>query len=265
MIVDYFSKYPEIVKLHRKTSDSVISAMKEIFARHGIPQKMVTDNMPFNSLKFKEFCQEWEITLVTSSPMYPRSNGLAERNVQSIKNLIKKAEESNHDLYLSLLELRNTPIADLSYSPAELLMSRKLRARLPISKTLLKPSIAENAYEKLKSRQIAQKRFHDRRAKSMKPLHENDVVRIQRDGQWKPAVVTHKHSTPRSYYVTTPDGSTYRRNRFHLMKTREQMPQYIGPSIDEEFERSTNSTQEERPLRRTGRRRQRTSRLIETC
>nr|XP_039272273.1 uncharacterized protein K02A2.6-like [Styela clava] len=49
LVVDYFSKYPEIARLQNKTSYSVISAMKEIFARHGIPEKIVADNMPFNS------------------------------------------------------------------------------------------------------------------------------------------------------------------------------------------------------------------------
>ena len=46
--------------------------------------------------------------MVISSPKYPQSNGLAERNVQTIKKLLKKAREGGNDEELALLELRNT-------------------------------------------------------------------------------------------------------------------------------------------------------------
>lgn len=48
-MVDYFSKYPEIMKMNSKNSTSVIKALKEIYARHGIPETMIADNMPFAS------------------------------------------------------------------------------------------------------------------------------------------------------------------------------------------------------------------------
>nr|XP_039271033.1 uncharacterized protein K02A2.6-like [Styela clava] len=157
LVVDYFSKYPEIARLQNKTSYSVISAMKEIIARHGIPEKIVADNMPFNSLNFLKFCRDWEIQIVTSSPNYPRSNeaSLSERFVQSIKNLLKKADDSNRDIHLSLLEFRNTPISDMSYSPSELLMSRKLRSKIPVSKKFLNPKVAKNVHSHLHQREIS--------------------------------------------------------------------------------------------------------------
>ena len=51
-MVDYFSKHPEVALLSNKTSEAVIMAMKDMFARHGIPERVIADNMPFNSLKF---------------------------------------------------------------------------------------------------------------------------------------------------------------------------------------------------------------------
>ena len=77
--------------------------------------------------------------MVTSSPHYPKSNGLVERNVQTVKQLLRKADESKQDAFLALLEFRNTPISGMEDSPAELLMSRKLRTRLPTFKSLLEP------------------------------------------------------------------------------------------------------------------------------
>ena len=110
-----------------------------MFALHGISERLIADNMPFSSLKFKNFASEWEIEVVTSSPHYPKSNGLVERNVQTIKQLLKKVDESKQDAFLGLLEFRNSPISGMEESPAELLMSRKLRTRLPTPKYLLKP------------------------------------------------------------------------------------------------------------------------------
>ena len=73
-----------------------------MFARHGIPEKIIADNMPFNSLRFRDFAREWEIEVVTSSPHYLRSNGLVERNVQTIKRLLKKSDDSKQDAFLYL-------------------------------------------------------------------------------------------------------------------------------------------------------------------
>ena len=67
-----------------KSAETTIEVMKTIFARHGIPTTVIADNVPFNSRCFKEFAKEWKFNLITSSPHFPQSNGLAERYVQAI-------------------------------------------------------------------------------------------------------------------------------------------------------------------------------------
>ncbi|KAJ8365010.1 hypothetical protein SKAU_G00138410 [Synaphobranchus kaupii] len=90
--VDYFSKYPEIAKLSDTNSRGVITSMKSMFARHGIPDIVVSDNGPqYASAEFKTFTESWEFEHVTSSPKHAQSNGQAERMVQTIKNLLKKS------------------------------------------------------------------------------------------------------------------------------------------------------------------------------
>ena len=81
LVVDYFSKYPEVIPVQSKSAHTTIKEMKTIFARHGIPNIVIADNMPFHSKEFHQFSKEWNFTLVTSSPRYPQSNGMAERNV----------------------------------------------------------------------------------------------------------------------------------------------------------------------------------------
>ena len=116
------------MRLDSKSAETTVEVM---FARHGIPTTIISDNVPFNSKHFREFAKEWQFNLITSSTHFPRSNGLAEHNVQTIKSLFKKAKESHCDPELALLEFRNTPIAGLASSPAQLLMGRRLRSRFP--------------------------------------------------------------------------------------------------------------------------------------
>ena len=73
---------------------------------------------------------------VTSSPGHASANGEAEQAVRTIKELLHAAKDS----YIALLNYRSTPLAN-SYSPAELLMSRKFRTKLPVVAENLQASI----------------------------------------------------------------------------------------------------------------------------
>lgn len=108
LVVDYYSRYPEIANLGVDTSaQNVVKQLKSIFARHGIPEYLVSDNGPkYTAKQFKEFVECYNFKHITSSPHYPRSNGAAERMVQTVKNLFKK---NIGDPYLALLSYRATP------------------------------------------------------------------------------------------------------------------------------------------------------------
>jgi len=81
LVVDYFSRYVEILKLSSTTSASIIVALKTVFSRHGIPETIVTDNGPqHSSEEFRCFSVSYDFRHVTSSPYYPR--GMESQNVQ---------------------------------------------------------------------------------------------------------------------------------------------------------------------------------------
>ena len=76
VVVDYFSNYPEIVKLSSTTAAAVITHLKSIFARHGIPKIVVSDNGPqFSCTLFARFAETYEFRHQTSSPHHPQGNG----------------------------------------------------------------------------------------------------------------------------------------------------------------------------------------------
>lgn len=233
IVVDYYSKFPEIMLLDDTTSKGVITVLKSIFARHGIPDHVISDGGPqYSSNAFREFAHTWQFNHVKSSPGYAQSNGMAERTIQTVKQMLKKANKSNQDPYLSLLEYRNTPIDQHLGSPCQLLMSRRTRSILPTHAKLLQPKVQTDIQQQLINRQTVQKMYHDRNSSKLPNLNIGDTVRVQqKDGTWKPAVVTQKTQEPRSYIVRTPMGEL-RRNRKHLLKTKEDPPNLEPPDLD---------------------------------
>jgi len=244
LVVDYFSKYPEVCLLQGKTANSLIPHLKSVFARHGIPSELVADNMPFASAAMKKFADSWNFKITTTSPRYAQSNGMAERAIQTVKTLLKKAEKDGSDPYIALLQYRNAPVSGLQHSPAELLMSRLLRSKLPVMPSRLQP-MSRNAVPALKKRQQNQKKFYDRHARTLPPLQEGDTIRVNQNGQWRSGMVVNKHVTPRSYVIKTEDGSTLRRNRRDLVHTEEPPPDCRVVEDEAFTEYRTESTTED--------------------
>ena len=220
VVVDYYSRYVEIAKLDDTKSRTIVNHTKSIFARHGIPSIVRSDNGPqYIAQEYKQFAKDWKFEHQTSSPYYPKSNGLAEKAVQTVKALLSKSKADGKDPYLSLLEYRNTPIDDVG-SPSQLLMSRRLQSILPTTLKQLQRQIvdAKLVEMKLKKKQENQKKFYDIGSRVLPPVNEGERVRVQVRDRWKEATVEEKLSSPRSYKVRTPTGQVIRRNRVHIRK-----------------------------------------------
>lgn len=127
VVIDYFSRYVKVTKLGNTTATTVIEQFKSIFAWHGIPAEVRTDNgSQFSAAVFHQFASEWSFVHTTSSPRYPQSNGKVERAVRTVKSLLQKSKDPD----LALMASRATLLRN-SHSPSELLMGRKLRTVLP--------------------------------------------------------------------------------------------------------------------------------------
>ncbi|XP_046862423.1 uncharacterized protein K02A2.6-like [Xenia sp. Carnegie-2017] len=127
LMVDYYSGFFEIDYLLNTTSKTVITKMKSQIVRYGIFEDLITDNGPqFRSKEFRAFSLQYGFKHTTSSPGYPKSNGMSERAVQTAKAIIKKAKYDNTDPYLGLLTYRNTPRDEIVGSPAQRLMDEEL-------------------------------------------------------------------------------------------------------------------------------------------
>ena len=118
VVVDYFSRFIEVVVMCSTKADAIIQALATMFPTHGIPCTVVSDSGPqFACTAFRSFAATQGLTNRTSSPGYAQSNGKAERAVQTAKRLIK----TNADLQGALLSYRASPLAN-GYSPGPTLV-----------------------------------------------------------------------------------------------------------------------------------------------
>ncbi len=128
LVVDYYSRCIEIQKFNSTTAFRVITELKAIFARFGVPATVISDNSPqYASKDMSEFASKYNFHHVMSSLYYSQSNGLAERAVRTTKELFKNSP----DPYKALLSYRATPLPSHGFSRAELLMGRKIRTDVP--------------------------------------------------------------------------------------------------------------------------------------
>ena len=124
-------------------ASSTIEQLRSIFATHGLPSTIVSDNGPtFTSEELKMFTKFNGIKHIFSAPYHPASNGQAERYVRTIKEALKKLKDNGQGslstkLNRFLLAYRTTPNSVTKISPADMLFKRRIKTAFQ----LLKPEI----------------------------------------------------------------------------------------------------------------------------
>lgn len=169
LIVDAFSRYLDVKIMSRKRASDVITKLFQSFVIFGLPKTIVTDNgPPFRSYEFNEFCKRHAIKLLHSPIYFPQANGLAERNVQTVKSSLKKSlyDKSvklsiEQKIQKFLIKHRNTPSTVTSKSPNEIIFNFKQRSMVdiivdssPMSKT------SENQVELVNSHESISNNFY---------------------------------------------------------------------------------------------------------
>nr|CAD2171880.1 unnamed protein product [Meloidogyne enterolobii] len=143
IIVDAYSKWPEIFGNTTTSAKDSIKNLEWLFSHYGIPKVIVSDNgSPFQSFEFKNYCISKGIHQIFSPPYHPQSNGQAERFVDYFKRMMNKNWGKINWLQEVLLNYRATPHYSLGgKSPAEIFLNRKLRIQL----SLIKPEKPGNS------------------------------------------------------------------------------------------------------------------------
>ena len=148
IVVDAYSKWPEVVPMTTTSATKTIEELRSMFARNGIPDQIVSDNGPqFIAAEFSVFVKNNGIKHIRSAPYHPATNGLAERFVQTFKEGMR-ASKSNKSISSKLanvlLAYRTAPHTTTGQSPSMLFMGRNLRTKLDV----LKPDVRKRVEDK---------------------------------------------------------------------------------------------------------------------
>ena len=210
LAVDAHSKWPEVFVMQSTTTNKTIEVLRHLFAAHGIPEQVVTDNGPqFVADEFASFLKGNGVKHIRTIPYHPASNGLVERFVQSFKQALRASQNDgrslNNRLSTFLLTYRSTQHATTGVPPCTLFLRRRLRTRFD----LLKPNCEERVLEK----QAKQKEKHDPRTKGREwHVGQSVMVRNLRPGpNWVPGVIVER-AGPLSYVIETEDKQIWRRH-----------------------------------------------------
>ena len=135
--VDVHSKWSEVLVMNTTTASKTITALKELFAQHGLPEQVVSNNGPrFTSSEFSHFLAANEVKHLHCAPYHPASNGAVERLVQTVKRAIKSGQrhgvELDRILANFLLQYRATPQATTGTTPSSPFLEHSLRTRLDL-------------------------------------------------------------------------------------------------------------------------------------
>lgn len=223
VIVDAYSKWVEVIPVTSPSSDATISCLRAVFATHGIPDIIVSDNgTAFTSATFQQFLQRNQIRGIRVPPYHPASNGAAERIVQLAKNKLKKSTSGDFQtqIHRMLFQYRTTPHSLTGRTPAELLMGRTLR--IPLK------ALCPDHRGDVVLKQLKQKLHQDKGARrdQLPQPGSHVLVKNFRPGpSWLPATVIRLTSSS-SVQVELADGSSSDRRGDHLRPDDRSHPPY---------------------------------------
>lgn len=208
--------------------------MEAIFRTHGLPETVRSDNgPPFASKEFEAFLEYLGIENKKGVPSWPQSIGEVERCNETLLKIVRIARLEARDwrkaLQDFLFQYRVTPHTVTRIPPAELLMGKKLRDKLP--QVEFKKEQATEAYwqQQLRERdaraKLRQKEHADKtRAAKYSDIQAGDKVLLKQSRENKlspnyepdPYVVTHKDGN--AVILQDANGNNKMRNTAHTKK-----------------------------------------------
>lgn len=253
IVVDAYSKWLEVREVPTTSTAATVKVLRELFATHGIPKVIVSDNgTSFTSTEFSEFAKGNGIRHARIAPYHPSANGQAERMVQLTKKKLSKLVEGDWATKISrfLLTQHITPTTTTGFSPAQLLMKRRLRSCLD----LLHPDSLPDKVEKKMDKWMNQN------GKEARKFEEQEEVYSRNYGlgpKWVPVVVT-RQTGPVSYETVDEAGETQKRHVDQLrskLTTEPDEPIGQEETAEQRAESDSSNVDTELELRRSTRQR----------
>ena len=216
IILDHFSHFVVVKSSDRIDTATTIKLLLEVFAEHGIPNKMRCNRgSNFTSIDFTNFCSDLGITLSFSSSYYHQSVP-AEHSVCTVKNIMKKCHETDTPWHLGLLEYLCTHLDDNTPSPSSLI-GHQFKGLCPTFSSLQESQ--EGTPEHLIERHLCEKLYHDRKSRTLADIPTGSDVAIldHRSNTWTIGNILDRSN--RSYTVKLSNDKIIHYNRVDLRRT----------------------------------------------
>ena len=218
ILVDKKTGFRLCSHLKRTTTEDVISVLSQWFYQFGFPSRLRSDNGPQFRGRFTEWCTSIGIQHEPSSCYNPSSNGLAERSVAVVKNMLKKTGAGavkGEKLDKLMFSLNSMSRESAAGSPLDHFLGRSVKSQLPNS------SLKVISFRKeIERRKLEQQKWMKRIGRgSSTAFQVGDQVRVQNalTGKWSVKgtigeVIEHDGGESKSYKVVSEDGAEYHRN-----------------------------------------------------
>ena len=236
VVIDSSTKWMEAFLMNSTTTEKTIETLRGLFARHGLPKEVVSDNGPqFTSSEFVDFFKMNHVKQTLVPAYHPASNGAAEKSVQTVKNALKKylfeeygSQKTTMQQKLDnfLLTYRTTPHSTTQCSSASLFYKRDLRTRF----SLLRPDLQSDIAEK----QEKQIKYHDRKPTRYAEFSENETIRVRNyiNGKPKWSIATVLKRLGEYRYVVLMDNHKRQVHVEQMLKFSAKCDQAQAPGIE---------------------------------
>ena len=254
IVIDQFSKYPEVDVVKSTSFEKLEPCLDRIMATHGIPEELITDNgSPYFSQEMQKYAAKMGFKHKTVNPLDPQSNGFAENFVKLMCKLVHTAtvegKDPKKELNTYLLQYRSCIHSTTRKSPAELLFGRQIKNKLPqFYYHQDTPDIAQ-VREKHDKSKAQQKLLADNRRKPKEKLiNVGDKILIKQTKS-----TTKPPFDPEPFKVTTVEGNHVIATRGHQKRTRckshvkilKERPEHLKPRWDKQQQHAITNYREQ--------------------
>ena len=223
VLIDNYSRWPEVAMVTSTEFGKLQDKLEDSFILHGIPDSITHDNGPcYNSGDWIKFARKWGFDARPCTPEHPQANGIAERFMGVLVKVVHAAVANDQDPRVEvrrrLLNYRNTPHPSTGKTPAELMMRRQIKTRVPVlmKSTMDKVDIEAKTMDKV-AREKRKSRFDSsKHAKTTEVIKGDKVLVKQKKSSIKPPF------DPRPYTVTEVKGTQVTATRGGKERKRNQ-------------------------------------------
>ncbi|KAJ1123001.1 hypothetical protein NDU88_001474 [Pleurodeles waltl] len=140
ILVNDFSKYPEVEVISSLSAEVVIPRLEKIMATHGLISEIKTDNgPPFQSKELSEYFEKSGVCHRRITPRWPQANGEVERFMRTLNKVLRIAyasgQVSEYAIYSFLRNYLQTPHSTTGKAPGHVMFGRPVVDSIPHHRT----------------------------------------------------------------------------------------------------------------------------------